>query len=40
MIYDYDIMFDVLDNSGVPAGETESRIQLKQLFGIGLTYSF
>ncbi len=40
MIYDYDIRFDLLDDSGVPTDETESRIQLKQLFGVGLTYSF
>jgi hypothetical protein len=40
LIYDYDIRFDVLDDSGVPTGDTESRIQLKQLFGVGLTYSF
>ena len=39
-IYDYDIRFDVLDNAGEPTGETESRIQMKQLFGVGLTYSF
>jgi hypothetical protein len=39
LIYDYDIKFDVLDDSGAVTG-TESRIQLKQLFGVGLTYSF
>lgn len=39
LIYDYDIKFDILDD-GVPTGDTESRIQLKQLFGVGLTYSF
>jgi hypothetical protein len=40
IIYDYDIRFDILDTNDVPTGETESRIQFKQLFGIGLTYSF
>lgn len=39
VIYDYDIKFDVLEN-GNPTGDTESRIQFKELFGIGLTYSF
>ncbi len=40
IIYDYDIRFDVLDAGGEPTGETEGRIQFKELFGIGLTYSF
>ncbi len=40
IIYDHDIQFAILDNAGVPTGETEARIQLKELFGIGLTYSF
>jgi len=40
IIYDYDIKFDILDNAGLPTGETEARIQFKELFGIGLTYSF
>ena len=39
LIYDYDIKFDILDDSGAVIG-TEARIQLKQLFGVGLTYSF
>lgn len=39
-IYDYDIKFDVLDASGVPTGDKEARIQFKELFGIGLTFSF
>ncbi len=40
IIYDYDIRFEQHDNSGVPTGDTESRIQFKQLFGAGLSYSF
>jgi len=40
VIYDYDIKFDVLDASGVPTGDKEARIQFKELFGIGLTFSF
>ena len=40
IIYDYDIRFDILDTDGLPTGGTESRIQFKQLFGVGLTYSF
>lgn len=40
MIYDYDIKFAILDANGEPTGETEPRLQLKELFGIGLTYSF
>lgn len=39
LIYDYDIQFDVVNNAGEVIG-TEDRIQLKELFGIGLTYSF
>ena len=40
LIYDRDIQFDVLDDSGSPTGDEEPRIQFKELFGIGLTYSF
>ncbi len=40
LIYDYDIRFPVLDTNGDPTGETEGKIQFKELFGIGLTYSF
>ncbi len=40
IIYDYDIKFDVFDAAGEPTGDKESRIQFKELFGIGLTYSF
>ena len=41
LIYDHDIQFAVLDDNGVPIPDaTEPRIQFKQLFGIGLTYSF
>lgn len=40
VIYDHDIQFDILDNDGNPTGETEARVQFKELFGIGLTYSF
>lgn len=40
VIYDHDIQFDVLDAAGIATGETEARIQFKELFGIGLTYSF
>ncbi len=40
MIYDYDIRFDILNDEGIPTGDTESRIQLKQLLGVGLTFSF
>ena len=39
LIYDYDIKFDIVDASGNVI-RTEDRIQLKELFGIGLTYSF
>ncbi|HKK62504.1 MAG TPA: DUF3078 domain-containing protein, partial [Bacteroidales bacterium] len=40
LIYDRDIQFDVLDDNGSPTGDKEPRIQFKELFGIGLTYSF
>ncbi len=40
LIYDYDIKFDILDATGEPTGEVEPRIQLKELFGVGLTYNF
>lgn len=39
-IYDYDIKFDILGSDNLPTGETEPRVQFKELFGIGLTYSF
>ncbi|MDF1571304.1 MAG: DUF3078 domain-containing protein [Bacteroidales bacterium] len=39
LIYDYDIKFDITDEAGTVIGE-EDRIQLKELFGVGLTYSF
>lgn len=39
LIYDYDIQFDVYNDAGDVIG-TEDRIQLKELFGVGLTYSF
>ena len=37
LIYDYDIKFEY-DNNGVT--EEEARVQFKELFGLGLTYSF
>ena len=37
LIYDYDIKFE-FDNNGVT--EEEARVQFKELFGLGLTYSF
>lgn len=41
IIYDHDIQFAVLDVNGDPIpGVTEPRVQFKELFGIGLTYSF
>jgi hypothetical protein len=40
LIYDYDIKFDVVDESGTPTGESKPKVQFKELFGIGLTYSF
>jgi len=40
IIYDHDIKFEVLDANGNPTGTQEPRIQLKELFGIGLTYNF
>lgn len=39
MIYDYDIKFDILNEAGDVIG-SEDRIQLKELFGVGFTYSF
>lgn len=39
LIYDYDIKFDIVDETGTVTG-SEDRIQLKELFGVGLTYSF
>lgn len=40
LIYDHDIQFEFDDNGdGTPDG-TEPRIQFKELFGVGLTYSF
>ncbi|MCF8226516.1 MAG: hypothetical protein K9J30_11625 [Bacteroidales bacterium] len=39
VIYDYDIKFDVVDDAGNVI-DTEPKIQFKELFGIGLTYSF
>jgi hypothetical protein len=40
IIYDHDINFEILDDAGLPTGSTEPRVQFKELFGIGLTYSF
>ncbi|MEX0986077.1 MAG: DUF3078 domain-containing protein [Bacteroidales bacterium] len=41
IIYDYDIKFEVVDEvTRLPTGEVDTRLQLKELFGIGLTYSF
>jgi hypothetical protein len=39
LIYDYDIKFDIVDDAGNVTG-SEDRLQLKELFGIGVTYSF
>ena len=39
IIYDYDIKFDIVDDAGNVTG-SEPRVQFKELFGIGLTYSF
>jgi hypothetical protein len=39
LIYDYDIKFDIVDETGTVTG-SEDRIQLKELFGVGLTFSF
>ncbi len=40
LIYDYDIKFDIVDESTGNVIGTEDRVQLKELFGVGLTYSF
>jgi hypothetical protein len=39
-IYDRDILFEFDDNDDGIAEGTEPRVQFKQLFGLGLTYSF
>ena len=40
LIYDYDIKFDIVDETTGDVIGTEDRVQLKELFGVGLTYSF
>jgi len=40
LIYDYDIKFDIVDETTGTVTGSEDRIQLKELFGVGLTYSF
>ncbi len=39
MIYEHDSLFPVFDDSGEQVGETR-KMQVKQLLGLGLTYSF
>jgi hypothetical protein len=40
LIYDYDIKFDIVDETTGAVIGFEDRIQLKELFGVGFTYSF
>lgn len=40
LIYDYDIKFDIVDETTGNVIGTEDRVQLKELFGVGITYSF
>lgn len=40
LIYDYDIKFDIVDETTRAVIGSEDRIQLKELFGVGFTYSF
>jgi len=39
LIYDDDVKFTVYDSDGNDTGRTETRLQLKELFTIGFTYS-
>jgi hypothetical protein len=40
LLWDDDIKFNVLDSEGLPTGEKESRVQFKEVFGIGLSATF
>ena len=40
LIYDYDIQFGYDSTGDGEIDSYESRVQFKELFGLGLTYSF
>lgn len=40
LIYDYDIQFGIDNNGDGEFDDYESRVQFKELFGLGLTYTF
>jgi hypothetical protein len=40
LIWDDDIKFDMFDSEGVPTGEKKSKVQFKEVFGIGLSATF
>ena len=40
LLWDDDIKFNVLDSEGLPTGEKKSKVQFKEVFGIGLSANF
>lgn len=40
LLWDDDIKFDILDSEDQPTGEKESKVQFKEVFGIGLSATF
>jgi hypothetical protein len=40
LVWDDDIKFALLDSAGIPTGEKKSKVQFKEVFGIGLSYTF
>lgn len=39
MIYDDDVLFDVVEDDGITVNRQVARLQWKQMFGLGLTYN-
>ena len=40
LIWDDDIKFDMFDDAGIPTAERKSKVQFKEVFGIGLSATF
>jgi len=40
LIWDDDIKFDMFDDAGIPTGERKSKVQFKEVLGIGLSATF
>jgi hypothetical protein len=40
LLWDDDIKFNMLNSEGMPTGEKKSKVQFKEVFGIGLSYTF